>query len=322
MPPVVLRTARTPRTAFTLIELLVVIAIIAILIGLLLPAVQKVREAAARTQCTNNMKQLGIAMHACHDATGTFPFEDGPGSVPANGLCPPSIYVQILPYIEQGNLYQQMYNQTGGLNNFIGNQLLANTVVVKTFLCPSRRTAALGKVDYAGVYNGGIDEQDITNYQSGATGDKSILNTQGTNLAAVTNGAGTSNTLLLAHKILRPLNYNGIPSTLSNPCPSGTSCKDLGWAVTLKSQTGYDHMRWCDTFAGGSNAHRGYFKDDNGVDENHLGGAHIGGSPVLWADGGVRMYNYGYTDSSGYSDDAVWQSFWSYNRSWQNTPPN
>ena len=57
------------------------------------------------------------------------------------------------------------------------------------------------------------------------------------------------------------------------------------------------------------------------VDENHFGGPHVGGSPVLWADGGVRMYNYGYTDSSGYSDDAVWQSFWSYNRGWQNTPP-
>lgn len=316
-----LSRSRSVRYGFTLIELLVVIAIIAILIGLLLPAVQKVREAAARTQCTNNLKQLGIAMHAYHDANSAFPFEDGPGSAAALGSTPPSFYVQILPYIEQGNLYQQMYNQAGGINNSLGNQLIANTVVVKVFLCPSRRTTALGKADYAGVYNGGIDEQDITNYQPGANGDRSILNTQGTTMTRVTNGAGTSNTLLLAHKILRPLNYNGIPSTLANPCPSGTSCKDLGWAITLKAQTGYDHMRWCDTFAGGTNAHRGYYKDDNGVDENHLGGAHIGGSPVLWADGGVRMYNYGYVDSSGYSDNAVWQSFWSYNRSWQNTPP-
>jgi prepilin-type N-terminal cleavage/methylation domain-containing protein/prepilin-type processing-associated H-X9-DG protein len=316
------RQLRALTTGFTLIELLVVIAIIAILIGLLLPAVQKVREAAARTQCTNNLKQLGIAIHAYHDANGKFPFEDGPTNLPANGMAAPSIYVQILPYIEQNNLYDQMSAQPGGLNNFLGNQTIANTVVVKIFLCPSRRSSpsGLGKVDYAGAYNGGIDEADITNYQPAATGDKSILNTSGTTMTAVTNGAGTSNTLLLAQKILRPQNYNGGPSTLTNPCGGGISCKDLGWAVTLKSQTGYDHMRWCDTFAGGSNAHRGYFKDDNNVDENHFGGPHPGGAPVLWADGGVRMYTYGYTDSSGYNDVAVWQSFWSYNRSWQNTP--
>jgi prepilin-type processing-associated H-X9-DG protein len=299
-----------------------VIAIIAILIGLLLPAVQKVREAAARTQCTNNLKQLGIAMHANHDIYGMFPYENGPSNLTATA--PPSIFVQILPFIEQQNLYQMMSSQGGGgLTNWIGNQEIANNYAIKTFLCPSRRSppVGLGKVDYAGVYNGGIDESDITNYIPGATGDMSILNSSGTTMTVVTNGAGTSNTLLLAHKIMQPQNYNGAPSTLTNPCGTGTSCKDLGWAVTLYGQTGYDHMRWCDTYANGSNAHRGYYKDDNNVDENHLGGPHTGGSPVLWADGGVRMYTYSYVDSSGYSDDAIWQSFWSFNRGWVVTPP-
>jgi prepilin-type N-terminal cleavage/methylation domain-containing protein/prepilin-type processing-associated H-X9-DG protein len=306
-------TAHAAHKGFTLIELLVVIAIIAILIGLLLPAVQKVREAAARTQCTNNLKQLGLAMHNYHDSIGTFPFEDGPTSAAALGNTPPSIYVQILPYVEQQNLYQQMSAQAGGLNNSLGNQTLANATSIKNFLCPARRSIGLGKVDYAGAYNGGISEADITNYYSEARGYKSILNTPGTTMAVVTSQAGTANTLLLGHKILRPLNYNGIPSTLANPCPTGTSCKDLGWAVTLKTQTGYDHMRWADTFAGGTNAHKGLWKDDNGVDENHFGGPHTAGCPMLWADGSVRMYTYGYS-ASGLSDDATLQVLFAFNR--------
>jgi prepilin-type N-terminal cleavage/methylation domain-containing protein/prepilin-type processing-associated H-X9-DG protein len=117
------------RWGFTLIELLVVIAIIAILIGLLLPAVQKVREAAARMQCQNNLKQLTLALHNYHSSLGTLP----PGR-DNNDL---STHAYLLPYIEQDNVYRLVNFAAGKAGWNDPSNAAARATPIKTFLCPS-----------------------------------------------------------------------------------------------------------------------------------------------------------------------------------------
>jgi prepilin-type N-terminal cleavage/methylation domain-containing protein len=152
---------RTPRRwrGFTLIELLVVIAIIAILIGLLLPAVQKVREAAARMSCTNNLKQMSLGTINCSDShQGLMPPGDGlyPSTTPSANNSYASVFFHILPYIEQDNSYKGTLQPNDPHGNNVGpggkalptyspfwNVLNAN---VKTYICPS---------DPANVGNGG-----------------------------------------------------------------------------------------------------------------------------------------------------------------------
>ncbi|MCA9158786.1 MAG: DUF1559 domain-containing protein [Planctomycetales bacterium] len=127
------------RRGFTLVELLVVIAIIGILVGLLLPAVQAAREAARRMQCSNNLKQLGLAMHNYHDVHKKFPMQyykdpsrgsDGP--IWAWGAF-------LLPFVEQGNLYNSLQVGSVGLNVVMDNAVLRQQVLVpqSTYVCPS-----------------------------------------------------------------------------------------------------------------------------------------------------------------------------------------
>lgn len=127
---------RGRRRGFTLIELLVVIAIIAILIALLLPAVQQAREAARRSTCKNNLKQLALAMHNYHDTSNSFPLNYGVWSrnYPGDGRSA-SWMVMILPFVEKGNLYERV-NFSRGVRNDGNNRFVAQQVV-PVFTCPT-----------------------------------------------------------------------------------------------------------------------------------------------------------------------------------------
>jgi prepilin-type N-terminal cleavage/methylation domain-containing protein len=158
------------RSGFTLIELLVVIAIIGVLIALLLPAVQKVREAANRTQCLNNLKQLGLALHNYHDTFKAFPFGKGPNYVTTRPGSAPyarwSAHSQLLPFIEQDNLYRSIDfsfpPETPGMGGVIPfmppfqnpnrENSAACRTVVKMFLCPSDGSD-IAVADWPGVNN-------------------------------------------------------------------------------------------------------------------------------------------------------------------------
>jgi len=128
---------RHGRRGFTLIELLVVITIIAVLVGLLLPAVQAGREAAARVQCQNNLKQLACAAQLHHDARGRFPtgarLSVYVGSRPTLGT---NVWVELLPFIEQDNLYRR-WDLADNRNNVAGGRDATQARVIKILLCPS-----------------------------------------------------------------------------------------------------------------------------------------------------------------------------------------
>jgi prepilin-type N-terminal cleavage/methylation domain-containing protein len=189
------------KRGFTLIELLVVIAIIAILIGLLVPAVQKVREAAARMSCSNNLRQIGIGLHNYHGTFNRFMPARGNLQNPAQ-VTVPTVYggwmCNLLPYVEQDNLLKSL---TSYPNFNFGTFLQNYTKTVKTFVCPSdgrgfdQNPGLGGMTSYLGVIG---NEPDLGAQFFGPTNGIFDIASYGTRFADITDG--TSNTLMVGER--------------------------------------------------------------------------------------------------------------------------
>ena len=193
------------RRGFTLIELLVVIAIIAVLIALLLPAVQSAREAARRAQCVNNLKQIGLALHNYHSATGAFPpghsqgANGGASGLPYSGYggwTEFSAQALMLPYMEQTPLYNAInFSYCGGYSAAGAINFTGFTARVSSFLCPSDNYANGG-----GAITSSTGTPNINSYRA-SVGTTSAP--YWTNAAAPTQGAGYGGCSP------DPFNYNG-----------------------------------------------------------------------------------------------------------------
>jgi prepilin-type N-terminal cleavage/methylation domain-containing protein/prepilin-type processing-associated H-X9-DG protein len=277
------------RNAFTLIELLVVIAIIAILIGLLLPAVQKVREAAARISCTNNLKQIALAAHNYHDANERFPT----ANTPAFG----SAFTALLPYIEQENVGRR-YNPalpptdaTDADGDGFTNATLGASEL-KTFRCPSMvpppvPVAFPGWSSYAVCIgnqpnpffapgSGGNPPQDngvFVRLIGGGSGG--ATNQQGVKMVAITDG--TSNTILAGEMGFQLKDYLFTSGPYSGQLRGGNTQWVWGYASYSFGSTGLMFNTVTGTPADRT-ARLGAFRSD-----------HSGGANFAFADGSVRF---------------------------------
>ncbi|HMF19333.1 MAG TPA: DUF1559 domain-containing protein [Gemmataceae bacterium] len=316
------------RSAFTLIELLVVIAIIAILIALLVPAVQKVREAAARTQCVNNLKQIGIALHNYHDVYHHFPYGKGPTyKPPVVNYARWSVHSQILPYIEQDNLYQSLDftfppntpGMAGPVVNFMpaytnpGGQNVNSNWKVDNFLCPADPasiTGWAGQNNYVGCM-GTMEMCDNTDQGPSSTADTSDVARAGilyylSKVKITDIQDGTSNTALFSEHLrangsnppravmfIMPLQtdlnstYNACISLNPQTATPLSYWQGASWAMGELCCTLYNHVSTPNTNTCAGLGFVGGMK--NMPMSVPPTSAHFGGVNVLLSDGSVRF---------------------------------